>query len=424
MKKSTFNKNFKKFSAAVIAISMAVSGAPGVQESKYAKANVNKGDTLKEEEAVETTIANISTWDDLRQKLELNGEKILTLSADITCGSNDKELINNDTTFLDLNGHVINRGLSKDSKEVGEVISNYGNLNISDNSGGNTTHTIKDYYTGDEIEVKGGVITGGNGVLGSGIHNVSGYLFLDNVTICGNGGGSYGGAIYNEKGTACNIKNSNISYNYAEVNGGGIYTEAGESGGCSLVDSTVTDNIAGKDGGGLYVSSPVGVTFFKFLLNGTVIIKDNKLTTGEKSNLHLEKGSMIGLGGDGALAQIGISYKDDSGTVGDKSFTDNSYDSFVSNLYGNFDYDKVFTSDDPDYGIKQVVESGHNTLILEKYEEPETWKEFSKLVRNNHYYIRLTKDLTASDSDSYIEIPDGSKLDLDLNGHVLDRGNP
>ncbi|MCR5624660.1 MAG: leucine-rich repeat protein, partial [Lachnospiraceae bacterium] len=46
------------------------------------------------------------------------------------------------------------------------------------------------------------------------------------------------------------------------------------------------------------------------------------------------------------------------------------------------------------------------------------------LVRNNHYYIRLTKDLTASDSDSYIEIPDGSKLDLDLNGHVLDRGNP
>ena len=151
--------------------------------------------------------------------------------------------------ILDLNGHVIDRGLSAGSAD-GSVIINNGSLIIKDSApdAGHSVGTLP----------SGGVITGGFAPQGGGILNTQGALTFSGGTIynCkafknggsedGNGGGIFntgvltmnGGAIqscssecggagvYNEYYTSQFVFNGGVIQNCAaETNGGGIYNE-------------------------------------------------------------------------------------------------------------------------------------------------------------------------------------------------------
>jgi len=112
----------------------------------------------------------ITTWTDLQKALNQGGN--IKLTKDITAGTGDTQLYINKTVVLDLNGHIINRNL-KTAADGGGVIfvDEPGNLTITD-SRPDATHspaiTYKDLKTGNDVTVKGGIITGGYNTSGAG----------------------------------------------------------------------------------------------------------------------------------------------------------------------------------------------------------------------------------------------------------------
>lgn len=107
--------------------------------------------------------------------------------------------------------------------------------------------------TFQRIFIQGGNVAGGNG---GGIQNTGGTLKLDQVTLSGNeaSGGGKGGAIYNTGTATINhtliIGNAAIG-GFAGGEGGGIYND----GILNLFESDITGNYADLDGGGVYTDN-------------------------------------------------------------------------------------------------------------------------------------------------------------------------
>jgi hypothetical protein len=116
----------------------------------------------------------------------------------IACPANGHALEIDKKITLDLNGYVLDRGLSE-ATENGYVIhvSGNGDLTVIDNNSA-ATHdpaiTYTDPVTNQSVTVNGGVITGGNNeYFGGGVYN-QGVFTMRAGTICGNtaqGGGVY-----------------------------------------------------------------------------------------------------------------------------------------------------------------------------------------------------------------------------------------
>ena len=112
----------------------------------------------------------------------------------------------------------------------------------------NTGTVLTPAYTGTDMEMSGGTITGGDAENGGGI-------FVANSSTCTITGGivtnnkaTNGGGVYVNGGGACTIDGGAISNNTAK-NGGGVYVASGGS--CTINDGAITQNTA-TSGGGVY----------------------------------------------------------------------------------------------------------------------------------------------------------------------------
>ena len=223
---------------------------------------------------------------------------------------------------IDLNGHTIDRGLTKASPG-GAVIMNYGTLTIADSAGGGRiTGGYADDHAGGIwnpgiLTVEGGAITGNKCVNnGGGIYNKGG-LTIKGGTISNNAAGRDGGGIYTQgkldirggeftgntaggsggalrvNGRTTTVFDVTMTGNSAKYHGGGIYLSNAT---LNLYGGSVTGNRAGMEGGGLLYGADC-VLYVK----GAPVVNGNTAPTG--ANILLRKGQAIGLSGrltDGA----------------------------------------------------------------------------------------------------------------------------
>ncbi len=174
----------------------------------------------------------------------------ITLEKDIKAMDNDVQLVTspNYDMSLDLNGHVLDRGLTEPTRE-GRVFSVLKYLTIKDSK---PTAKHEDPYA--DLPA-GGIITGGNDTESGGAFNVSSgaLLALQGGTIINNHADQYGGAVY-VRGDAANntflgISGATLSNNSA-YNGGAIFS----NGEVRLQSGKVDSNEAKGGGGGIYIS--------------------------------------------------------------------------------------------------------------------------------------------------------------------------
>ena len=145
---------------------------------------------------------NVSTEDELTTAISGGTTVSVTLTADIAL-SNYVDIPSSKTVTIDLNGHKLDRGLSK--------LTSYG-IVIRVETGG--TLTVKD-------SAGGGTITGGYDATGGGIC-VLGTLNFESGTISGCYG-TRGGAIYTTSDGTVNMSGGSITGNRASEAGDGIY---------------------------------------------------------------------------------------------------------------------------------------------------------------------------------------------------------
>ncbi|MBQ0083171.1 MAG: hypothetical protein KBS52_00175, partial [Clostridiales bacterium] len=186
------------------------------------------------------------------------GTRIITLLTDIKADNAVDSALVVPTAckvVLDLNGHILDRGLSEKT-ENGHV--------IKVEYGGELTLRDSD-PTADNGEYKGGVITGGNTKkTGGGIWVNGGKLIMEGGTIANNyalnqnGGGvavcenvRYSGGVIIDKGVFV-MKGGVIRDNYAYV-GGGVSALAESE--IELIGGTITNNRALSKAGGVYAGS-------------------------------------------------------------------------------------------------------------------------------------------------------------------------
>ena len=206
--------------------------------------------------------------------------RTIKLLQDITATSADSALVVESSAnggmeiVLDLNGHVLNRGLVKEdgttiSNNHGSVIevAKGGELTIDDSDTDNphdgfvdasgVWHLDADGHPteGETAEtIKGGIITGGTGRFYDGYHNgggifLHGKLTLDNGNITGNKTPDDGGGVYSE-GTFV-MNGGELLYNNcmnSDARGGGVYNVGGIF---TMKDGVIRNNTAGAGGAGI-----------------------------------------------------------------------------------------------------------------------------------------------------------------------------
>jgi len=148
---------------------------------------------------------------------------------------------------LDLNGHTIDRNLSKPCNNgyCGWVIANLGTLTIRDSgtggtiTGGYTGYNLSDskngggIYNAGTLTLSGGTITKnadgekGGGVYNAGTFTMTGGEISANLAATGYGGATCGGGVYNAENATFTMTGGEISGNYscdtANEDGGGVY---------------------------------------------------------------------------------------------------------------------------------------------------------------------------------------------------------
>ena len=191
---------------------------------------------------------NVSNDTELRNAIANNANIKLTTSIELS--NSTLEIPANNTVTIDLNGHTLDRKLTKRGDGGGQVI------------------TVRENAT---LYLSNGTLKGGWGGNGGGIVNEGGTANLSNVTITGCVGDDRGGGIVNY-GTLT-IDGCTITGNTAKANGGaGIWN-----------DGSATLN-----------------------MQGTNTIKDNWKPNGIRSNLYLKNCSVITITGDLAGSNVGV----------------------------------------------------------------------------------------------------------------------
>ena len=292
----------------------------------------------------------VSTWQELSDALAAGGEIVLV--ADVTASSLDTALAvpPEVSATLDLNGHVVDRGLAAAEYDGCVVKVNGGRLTITDGApmaAHDPTVSYVDPLTGKTVAVTGGVLTGGwNDQCGGGVYVNGGIFTLDGGSIVGNrvgknaffaiegvGGGVYmqSGAFNMSGGAICGNRAVNDAVIEKRGKGGGVYAANGT---VTLGGGTITGNEAYVAGGGVHVRSGYSGGNASLYVSGGATVADNAVQ-GAASNVHLEAGGTISVAG--AL----------TGTVG---VTMAAPGVFTSGLSGNGSAEN-FTSDDAGYAV-------------------------------------------------------------------------
>lgn len=183
----------------------------------------------------------VSSWAQLQAALYEGGS--ITLGKTIESGPNDATLTvpSCETVSLDLHGNAI-KLKTKGAVENGSVITNQGNLALTDSVGG-------------------GQITGGNTTGNGGGINNTGALAISGVSIVNNKAAGNGGGINNTGELA--ISGVSIVNNKAAGKGGGVYNDGSISGSDTLVIAKNSCGASDHNGDNLYLcssNSTLGVT--------------------------------------------------------------------------------------------------------------------------------------------------------------------
>ena len=336
---------------------------------------------------------------------------------------------------LDLNGHILDRGLTE-CQDIGSVIrvEPGANLTLKDSSNNNS-----------------GVITGGASWNGGGICN-HGTFTLESGTISGNkalhntyggGGGIYNGS-YNGSRATLTLKGGVIENNEAR-NGGGVYNSDGtviiKSGSYSATvlsqlktyetNVTIKSNTASVDGSGIYTERDIK-------------IQDAPNISGNKNNqdIYLLYGRVLKL--TGKLRKIAV--------IGIKT---EEYDNIITADYYKYqteDPNDFFKSANPsgivrmsntkENGGEVVVRYSYKTLLEIYKSSNRSQRKASELFLRQEFdtpteafanlivkyitsaVIGYRVELTLGSDysfDGQITVPSNAYLVVDLNGHYIKR---
>ncbi|MBR5420948.1 MAG: InlB B-repeat-containing protein [Lachnospiraceae bacterium] len=350
----------------------------------------------------------VDSWSELYDALQEGGEIILT--GDIKYGEGEdgeahktETLVipTGTTVTLDLNGHVIDRGLDSAAVVASVIwIEPGATLNLKD-SRPDAKHTpaitYTDPITSDNVNVCGGIITGGNGSYGGGITvaeitpGTYGVFNMYGGTICNNVTSDHGGGVSND-GTF-NMFGGAICGNTSK-RGGGVYTTQGTFNmyGGEICGNTVENTVEEEDahGGGVYTAKA-------FNMNGGIISGNYK---GTYINNEFK------LFNDNVYMLFSNSFTWNSGTIrtgdGDSTSITDPASLGISGDPGNLDFPDV-----PPVTLPSVP--------TDSYINPPVTSLGT--AGGTHYY-QLTSDIELS-SPLLIR----GEVYLDLNGHVIDRGS-
>ena len=287
----------------------------------------------------------VTTDAEIRSAVQVNNANI-QLGADINLSNSTLSIPSNHTVTMDLNGHKLDRRLTKRGEGGGQVI------------------TVR---SGATLNLSNGTLTGAWGRGGGGLVNENGTANLTNVIITNNvgedrGGGIYnygtltmtggeitnnisqdktdpkgGGGLFNAKNCTATLTNVTISGNETQHYGGGGICNFGT---LTLDGVTIQDNKAGSFGGAIWEEGTL-------YMQGANTITGNKVGNRD-DNLYLYKGKLIHVTGSIAGSTIGV------GMAKLSTFTDGlaTYDSGV-------EPSTIFTSDSKALRISSDNGEGH-----------------------------------------------------------------
>lgn len=330
--------------------------------------------------------------------------------------------------------------------------------NESENGGG--------VYNEDDIDFDGVEISGNTTYKkgGAGINNKDDAI-LKNCVIKNNSGKDDGGGVYSKDDIT--IKNCTFTGNSAAGSGGGIFIDEAD---LDLENCTLKKNYAGQFGAGLAIKDDTTD------IKGTTVIGGN-ISYGTGGGIYVCDGATLNMQGDVRIT--GNSASNSGGGLGIGASTDNKVNLkgkiFISenegygpNVYfrskthpysgarelpkltlkeklaeGSFiglsvDYDIEGTSEVLTSGYKNhygkadptLYFSGDNETAVQTNSDGEVvlhtsaWPTLQKLINeaaNNDEPLILEKNWKSSKYDPPLTIPAGKTLNLDLNGHTLDR---
>ena len=333
--------------------------------------------------AVLRSVTSVNSWAGLQTALAAGG--YVRLSGDVNAeGGSALNVPADVTATLDLNGNILNRGLTGASAD-GYVISVSGALTISDSRPDSSHNTLS----------PGGKIKGGNSTNGGGVYVASGgSLAMTGGEIMDNTAETAGGGVYLAGGSAFTMSGGTITENSAET-GGGVYVAS--DGTFTMTGGKINYN-NGRFGVGVFVAADS-----TFSVSGKPVISSNPLS-GSKSNLYLTVGTVITV----------FDELEDGASLGVTLATNYSgaFTNGWSESMGSADPTPFFFSDNADRGI---LLSGNEVIVATPWALLQ-----SKLSAGGS--VALEKDVTAEGDETALIVPEGKTVTLDLAGHAISRG--
>ena len=265
----------------------------------------------------------VTTDQELRSAI--TGGASIKLGADIDLSNSTLSIESNTTVAINLNGHTLDRKLTKRGESGGQVI------------------TVR---KGAKLNLSNGTLKGGWGGNGGGIANEGGTVELNNVTISGNtaddrGGGisnsgtltmkdctitgntsndrtapEGGGGLFNANGATATLTNVSITSNAAKVKGGGGICNYGTM---TLDGCTVTGNSCQMNGGGIWTAAAATLN-----MQGKTTVTGNTTANDATNNLFLKTNAVITVTGSLAGSDIGFNMESMTGTFTSGYGTHNS----------------------------------------------------------------------------------------------------
>ncbi len=343
----------------------------------------------------------------------------------------------------------------------GKFIMTGGSINNNKSEDGGGVYNKDGTIEFDGVTVSGNTTTKYGG---AGINNKKNAT-LNNCVIKDNVGKASGGGVYSDK--YITIKKCTITRNSAAGNGGGIHLENAD---LNLEDCTLKNNYAGNFGGGLSINGKTTN------IKGTTVIEDN-ISYGTGGGIFVCHDATLNMEGDVRISGNSASYTGGGLGIGaskgnkinlkgkiiiseNEGYGPNVYFRSKPNQYngtielskltlkeklaeGSFiglsvDYDIEGTSDALTSGYKEYYGNADPTLYFEGDNETavqtnsdgeivlhtSAWPTLQKLINeaaNSGEKLILEKDWKCSIYDSTLTIPEGKTLNLDLNGHKIDR---
>ncbi len=201
----------------------------------------------------------VTTWAQLQSAfaIGLGGSADIQLAADITAGSDNTVLVVPAMTevTLDLNGHILDRGLTEAAENGNVITVRAGGTLIIVDSDPSAEHvpavTYTDPVKNETFTVTGGIITGGRNTASGGAVRNDGELTVKGGTMVNNSAAA-GGAIFNAENSWLTISSGSISGNTSAGSYAGAIENNGTAkiSGGTLCGNKVSDPSAGGSGGG------------------------------------------------------------------------------------------------------------------------------------------------------------------------------